>query len=123
MKNQKVIEIIDDFPPILYRLKQMMKNQENTDFILDASDYSKPIDLLKVTTPDIVLLNLRPAKGCLDYLGKAMQDNADLEVGMITNNPKAYYMSLCSTLCEQYTIDKGIDLEFIPEGVARLQFN
>jgi len=124
MKNEKkVIEIIDQFPAILYSLKTRLKRQENTDYILDASNYSKPVALLNVATPDILLLNLRPGKACIDLLDREMQNNSGIGLGMITGNPKAYYMSLCSTLSEEYLIDKSLDLECIPEAVSKQQLN
>ena len=123
MKNPKLIEIIDKFPTILYRLRQMMKSRKNVDYILDASDYVNPVSLLKIIGPDILLLTIRPAKSCVDLLGKEMQNNYGSETGMITSDPTTYYMSLCSTLNEEYIADKSIDLELMPQTVSRLQLN
>jgi len=124
MKNEKkVIEIIDQFPAILYSLKNRLKSQENTDYILEASNYSKPVALLNVATPDILLLNLKPGKACIDLLGREMQNNSGIGLGMITSNPEAYYMSLCSSLSEEYLIDKSLDLECIPGAVSTQQLN
>jgi hypothetical protein len=124
MKNQKkLIEIIDQFPAILYSLKNRLKSEENIDHILDASDYSKPVALINIVTPDILLLNLQPDRTCIDLLGREMQNNTGLGLGMVTSNPGAYYMSLCSTLGEEYFIDKSLSLEFIPGAVSVQQLN
>jgi DNA-binding NarL/FixJ family response regulator len=124
MKNEKkVIEIISEFPAILYSLKHRLKSQENLDYILDASNYSKPLALLNVSAPDILLLNLQQGNDCTDLVGREMQNNAAMGLGMITRDPTIYYMSLCSTLHEKYFIDKSIDLECIPEAVSKQQLN
>lgn len=123
MKNEKkVIEVINKFPAILYEIK-MILNQDHADHILDASAYSRPGSLMKITAPDMMLLNLGLSRTTsIEIVGEHLQENMTMKLGMITTNPRAYYMSLCSTLSHSYFID-GLSLEFIPEAISKLQLN
>ena len=124
MKNdKKLIEIINEFPTILYNIKtQLMK--KSTDHILDASSYSRPISLLAVANPDLLLLNLDlPGTTAIEIVGTSMQENMAIKLGMITSNPRAYYMSLCSTFSADYLIENGLNLEMVPEAISRQQLN
>ena len=59
MKNKKrVIEVITEFPVILYTLKTQ-RLEEPADYILDASNDSQPTNLLTVANQDSLLLNLK----------------------------------------------------------------
>jgi hypothetical protein len=124
MKNQKkLIVIINKFPKILYMITKTLRD-ENVDFILDASDYPQPVSLLRVAFPDHLLLNLKlHAKQAIELIGENLADSMDIKKGMITGNPKAYYMSLCSTFSSNYAIENYLDLELIPDAISKQQLN
>ncbi|MEP7252200.1 MAG: hypothetical protein ABI683_07460 [Ginsengibacter sp.] len=124
MKNRKkVIVIINEFPEILFMITRMI-DHDNEDYIFDASEFSKPVALLTITQPDELLLNLKlPSREALKFVEVDMQNNWDISQGMITSNPKAFYMSLCQSLCTNYFVDNHTDLEQIPEVIARQQLN
>ena len=125
MKNQaKVIQIIGEFPRILWRIKDILKSQENVDYILEASNYSQPVSLLNIVVPDILMLSIKlSGKDCIDLISTAMQNDSALALGIITSSHAAYYMSLCSTLGSQYRIDKSLSLESMAAGVSLQQLN
>ena len=123
MKNKKIIEVINRFPQTLNNIKGMT-SEENVDYILDASGYSKPVSLLVQVSPDMLVLNLKlPANAAINLVGSNMQDSMDLKMGMITSNPRAFYISLCTTLDSAYFIDSSSILELIPEIVSKQQLN
>ena len=124
MKNEKKsIVIINKFPTILYMITRML-NKENEDYILDASEFSQPVSLLTITQPDELLLNINLSTGeALKLIEKDMEDNLGINQGMITRNPRAYYMDLCRSLRSDYFVDKYLDLELIPEAVSKQQLN
>ena len=123
MKNKKLIVIINKFPKILYMIIRELR-EEDVDYILDSSNYSLPVPLLRITNPDKLLLNLKlPARRAIELLGQDMQDTMQIKRGMITTNPGAYYMSLCTTLNSDYIIDKYMDIELVPDVVAKQQLN
>lgn len=124
MKNEKKsIVIINKFPTILYMITRMLNN-ENEDYILDASEFSQPVSLLIITQPDELLLNINLSTGeALKLIEKDMEDNLGINQGMITRNPRAYYMDLCRSLRSDYFVDKYMDLELIPEAVSKQQLN
>lgn len=124
MKNQKkTIEIINQFPAILYQLK-MSLHCENVDFILDATNFHQPVSLLTIAEPDMLFLNVHAAKKTvIDIAGTEMQKNPDIKKTMITANPHAYYMSLCSTLGEHYSFPYPYHLEQLPGTISRQQLN
>ena len=103
MNNQKkFIVIINEFPKVLNTITTMLRD-EKVDFILDASRYARPVSLLRVAQPDNVLLKLNlSSKQAIELTGKNLSENMEMKKGMITGNPHAYYMSLCSTLWTNY---------------------
>jgi two-component SAPR family response regulator len=124
MKNQKaIIEIINEFPPILYTIKAML-DQENVDHILDASDYSEPLSLLTVADPDMLLLNVNlSGKVAIDLVCESMQDSPEINRGMITSNPGAYYISLCSTFGSEYCMNRSLGIGSMFQAVTMQQLN
>src|SRR5258705_9743388 len=123
MKNKKIIEVINQFPKTLKNIKGMI-SEENVDYILDASGYSQPVSLLAQVSPDMLVLNLKlPGNTAINLVGSNMQDSMDLKMGMITSNPRAFYISLCTTLDSAYFIDSSSILELIPEMLSKQQLN
>jgi len=125
MKNDKhVIQVVNEFPGIIYGMKLMLKAEENTSFILDASNYSPVLSLINVTEPDYIQLNLRlPIKASIEQAGIDLVNNTDLSVGVITSNSGAYYLSLCKTFSEIYLCDESQDIESISLSIANQQLN
>jgi predicted nucleotide-binding protein (sugar kinase/HSP70/actin superfamily) len=124
MKNQKkLIVIISKFPKILYMITKTLRD-ETVDFILDASKFSQPVSLLRITNPDNLLLNLGLSSGqAIELVGKNMSESMQIKKGMIIGNPKAYYMSLCSTFISDYAIERNLDIELIPGAISKQQLN
>ena len=121
--KKKIIEIINKFPKVLNNIKAML-NEENIDYIVDASCYPKPVSLIMEIIPDMLLLNMKLAgNAAINMMGEIMQDNVYLKMGMITTNASAFYMSLTSTFTLEYSIDKSCPLILIPEMVGRRQLN
>lgn len=124
MKNQKkLIVIINEFPAILYMITRMLQN-EDEDYILDASQFAQPVSLLTITQPDELLLNLKlTRKEALKLIEGDMQDNSEIKQGMITSNSRAYYMDLCRSLSSHYFMDNFFELELIPDTISKQQLN
>ncbi|MEO7962114.1 MAG: hypothetical protein ABIR19_11235 [Ginsengibacter sp.] len=121
--NKKVIVIINEFPAILFMITKMV-NKENEDYIIDASQFSKPVALLTITKPDELLLNVNlPAREALKFIERDMQENSGINQAMITSNPGAYYMNLCRSLGSFYVIDHHMDLKLMPEAISKQQLN
>ena len=124
MKNQKkLIVIINEFPTILYMITRMLQN-ENEDYILDASQFAHTVSLLTIAQPEELLLNLKlPRKEALKLIEGDMQNNFEINQGMITSDPRAYYMDLCRSLSSHYFVDNFIELELIPDTISNQQLN
>jgi hypothetical protein len=121
--RKKIIEIINKFPKVLTNIKSML-SEENVDYILDASGYSNPASLIMEVAPDSLLLNLKLSRNAaINLMGENMQESMALKMGMITDNSRAFYMSLCSTFTSEYRVDKSCHLVLIPEIVASRQLN
>ncbi|MEO8765364.1 MAG: hypothetical protein ABI416_13795 [Ginsengibacter sp.] len=121
--NKKYIVIINKFPKTLYTITETLKD-ENVDFIIDASDFLQPVDLLNIAHPDLLLLNLKlPSTEAIKLMGLEMQDNMYLNESMITSCLQAYYVSLCSTFYSNYKISNQQELESIPGEIAMQQLN
>lgn len=124
MQNQKKsIVIINDFPKIIYEINPLL-HQPGTDFVLDACDYPRPLALLAVAFPDMLMLNLNLSKkSSTDYASSELQSNPEISRAMITTNAHVYYMSLCSTFKTDYAVENHLDLELLPQLVERQQLN
>ncbi len=124
MQNQKkTIVVINDFPKIIYEINPLLYHT-NVDFILDASDYPKPLTLMTVACPDMLLLNLNLSKkSSCDFVSLQLQSNPEINKAMITSSAHLYYMSLCSTFKSDYFVGKGIDMELVPWLIERQQLN
>lgn len=124
MKNQKKLSVvINEFPKILYMLTLSLRD-ENVDYILDASGFSDPVSLLRVAHPHHVMLNLSlPANQAIELTSLNMQEDMDIDKGMITSSSKAYYISLCNSFCSSYMIDSSQDIEAIPRAISKQQAN
>ena len=124
MKNQKKLSVvINKFPKILYMLTLSLQD-ENVDFILDASGFSDPVSLLSVAHPDSLLFNISlPAARAIELASMNLQEGIEVKKGMITTSGKSYYMSLCSTFSSSYIIDSSLELELIPRVISQQQAN
>lgn len=122
-KQKKLIVVINKFPTILYMITRMLQN-EAEDYILDASQFEQPVSLLTITQPDELLLNLKlPRREALKLIEGDMQDNFEINQGMITSNSRAYYMDLCRSLSSHYFVDNFIELKLLPDAISKQQLN
>jgi len=108
--RKKIIEVINKFPAVSAQL--------------NTSGYRKPSELISAMGPDFLLLNLGLAGGeAINMVALKMQDTGDIRIGMITCDPYAYYMSLCSTFHSDYFIGSPANLEEVPCRFSYLQLN
>jgi hypothetical protein len=120
---KKTIAVINNFPEIVYEINPML-HQPNVDYILNASEYPKPLALLAVAFPDMVMLNIDlPLRSAITLMADDMAHNPDINRGMIISNSHVYYMSLCSTLNEEYMTGTGTNLELLPGIIEQQQKN
>ena len=97
---------------------------EKVDFILDASNSSQPVSLLRIASPDNLILTMGLSREqSIELASENLQDGMEFKKGMITSNLRAYYVSLCGTFSSNYAIDKTLDFELIPGAVANQQLN
>lgn len=121
--RKKVIGVINKFPAVSAQLK-LKPRDETKDYILDTSGYLKPSALISAMDPDFLLLNLGLAgRAAIHLVALKMQGSGDIKIGMITSDPYAYYMSLCSTFYSNYFIGNPADLEEVPCRVSYQQLN
>jgi DNA-binding NarL/FixJ family response regulator len=129
MKNKRMIigtiTELPQFPKILNEIETMLV-QEIGDYIivLDGTNYADSVSLLDIVIPDILLLNLKLSREeAIEVNRSYMEKSPEISLGIITDDPSAYYVSLCSTLGSHYAIEKPYDVESISAGVARQQLN
>lgn len=124
MKNKKrVIEVITEFPVILYTLKT--KRQEDpADYILDASNYDQPTSLVTVANPDTLLLNVKlPFTTAIELVNATMEESNHLKVGMITKDQTTFYARLCASFAKEYRVDPTMELKRMPGVIGNRQLN
>ena len=92
--------------------------------VLDGTNYSDSISLLDIVIPDMLLLNLKLSGSEAVKLNDVYMENSpEMRLGIITNLPGIYYVSLCSTLGSHYSINNPLDVEIIATDVSRQQLN
>ena len=124
MKNKKkVIEVITEFPVILYTLKTD-RREEATDYILDASNYAQPTNLLTVANPDCLFLNLKlPFTSAIEIVNNAMEESNYLKVGMIVKDQTTFYERLCASFAKDYLVDSNVEVKKMPAVISYRQLN
>ena len=129
MKNKKkiigTINELPQFPKILNEIETMLL-QGNDDYILvlDETNYSDSISLLDIVIPDMLLLNLKLSGNEAVKLNDLYMENSpEMRLGIITDHPRIYYVSLCSTLGSHYSINNPFNVELIATDVSRQQLN
>ena len=123
MSLKKNIRVIDKFPSVFFQIN-IGSRRDKSNFILDASDYPRPLELLALTNPDTLLLNLKvKSEAAIDMVTADIPDYAEMKIGMITRNRGVYYTSLCSTLDEEYFPDRSKDIHVMPLELYQQQLN
>ena len=63
------------------------------------------------------------AEQAIELTNLNLQEDMDIDKGMITSSSKAYYISLCNSFCSSYVIDNSQDIEAIPRAISKQQAN
>lgn len=123
MSVKRIIHVINKFPSIFFQIN-IGSRRDKSNFILDASDYPRPLELLALTNPDTLLLNLKlKGEAAIDMVNAGIPDYAEMKIGMITRNQGVYYTSLCSTLDEEYFPDRSNDIHVMPPELYQKHLN
>ena len=127
MKHKpKLVATINQKTDCIKLLYNIRAEQEKAGavYILDASNYYEPASLIAIAYPDVVQLNLKMTRtNSLDLICTDMQEANKTQLGMITKNVAAYYMSLCKTFTDWYQIEKTQSLQTISATIIQAQLN
>ena len=125
-QKTRVLKVItvDDSLIIADRLREILAEIEQVEFIGNAATISSAIGLIQQQTPDVVILDINleldtpPANGIslLIFLRKQF---ADLKIIMLTNLTHPQYRDTCLLLGADYFLDKTNDFESIPGLLKR----
>lgn len=114
----KVITV-DDSLIIAERLREILAELEQVEFIGNATSVSSAIALIAQQTPDVVILDINlehgmPTSNGINLLIFIREKFIDMKIIMLTNLTHPQYRDTCLLLGADYFLDKTNDFENIP---------
>lgn len=115
----KVITV-DDSLIIAERLREILAELEQVEFIGNATSVSSAIALIAQQTPDVVILDINlehgmPTSNGISLLIFIREKFIDMKIIMLTNLTHPQYRDTCLLLGADYFLDKTNDFENIPK--------
>jgi two-component system response regulator DevR len=118
-ERRKTILVVDDYRPIVERLKAQMEELEEVGEVLTAGSCAEAVVLLETRIVDVVLLDIHLPDGSgIELLGHIKITWPCVGVVMISNQVNPTYKVLCHEKGADYVIDKSNDYEMIPNLIA-----
>lgn len=118
-ERRKTILVVDDYRPIVDRLKAQLEELEEVREVLTAGTFSEAVTILETRSVDVVLLDIHlPDGNGIDLLGHIKIAWPCIGIVMISNQINPTYVVLCREKGADYVIDKSNDYEMIPNLIA-----
>jgi two-component system response regulator DevR len=122
IESMKLV-IADDSSAVRERLRAMLSNVEEIEFIGQAEDVGDAIDSVEEVKPDAVILDIQMPGGTgIDVLKHIKKEQPDTVVIVLTNYPYSQYRQECMDEGADYFFDKSLEFEKAIEvckGLAR----
>ncbi|WP_414648335.1 response regulator [Dinghuibacter sp.] len=113
------ILVVDDYRPIVDRLKAQLEELEGVREVLTAGCCGEAVAVLETRIVDVVLLDIHLPDGSgIELLGHIKIAWPCAGVVMISNQINPTYVVLCREKGADYVIDKSNDYEMIPNLIA-----
>jgi DNA-binding NarL/FixJ family response regulator len=122
------ILIVEDSPYIAARVRVMIADDENHEFVGIAKNVSKATELIGEKKPDVILLDIHledeiSGFNGIDLLKKVRQEHPGIVVIMLTNFSELLYRNKCMQLGAHYFYDKSNDFDKIPETLKTIRLS
>lgn len=120
------ILIVEDSPYIAARIRVLLSDEANHDFVGIARTVSRAMTLVSEKAPDVVMLDIHlepdgTGYNGMDLLKTLRSQFPDIVVMMLTNFSELQYRHKCMQLGAHYFFDKSNDFDKIPDTLKQLR--
>lgn len=104
--------IVDDSSVVRDRLREMLSEIKEVKIFGEAENVKEALGMLKDTSPDLIVLDIRLKEGNgFDLLKVIKQSHPNLKVIMLTNYPYPQYRERALEMGADHFFDKSVDFE------------
>jgi len=119
------IVTVDDSPIITQRLKSILTDMENIEFLGNANNAVSALSLINKQSPNVVILDIHLADDMsqfngIDLLIALRKRYPLMKIIMLTNLSDAQYRTRCFAFGANYFFDKSNDFDRIPEALEEI---
>ena len=120
------ILIVEDSPYIAARIRVLLSDEANHDFVGIARTVSRAMTMVSEKAPDVVILDIHlepdgTGYNGIDMLKTLRMQFPDIVVMMLTNFSELQYRHKCMQLGAQYFFDKSNEYDKIPDTLKLLR--
>lgn len=124
-KRLKIL-IVEDSPYIAARVRVLLSDEANHEFIGIARNVSRALSLISEKMPDVIVLDIHLEEEMsgfngIDLLKTIRQDYPGIKVMMLTNFSELQYRHKCMELGAHYFFDKSNDFDKIPDTLKQIR--
>ena len=119
------IVTVDDSPIITQRLKSILADMDNVEFLGTANNASTALGLIHKLRPNVVILDIHLDDNILQFNGIDLlialrKQYPDMKIIMLTNLTEDQYRSRCIAFGANYFFDKSNDFYRIPDALEEI---
>jgi DNA-binding NarL/FixJ family response regulator len=118
-----IVLLVDDSAIVSNRLVSMLEEADNTQVILQATNYTDALMMMESFKPDYVLIDIGLAGKTGMSLLEEMKQRKASKVVVITNRVNRHYKDFCESRGVNCFLDKSIDFELIPGIITQAELN
>ncbi len=119
-----IVLLIDDSSVVSSRLVSMLEDSNNTQVILQATNYTEALNMMEEFRPDFVLIDIGlSGKTGMSLLEEIQEKHYGSKVVVITNLANKQYKDFCERMGVNYFLDKSNDFELIPGIITEAELN
>lgn len=113
--------IVEDSDVVTLRIREVLNSIDEVLFVGAASNSIEAHTLIRIMSPDVVLLDISiPGKNGIYLLKDIKQNYSQTKVIMLTNYSGTDYRDYCYILGADYFFDKSTEFEKIPEALKSI---
>jgi DNA-binding NarL/FixJ family response regulator len=116
--------IVEDSPPVLERLQDMIRDMEDVELVGDAATYHAAVAGIIAVRPDVAILDIKLADDSgsgIDVLGRVRRDLPAMKSIVLSNQATPQHMKASSDAGAQYFLDKSTDTGRLPGILAEMK--
>jgi DNA-binding NarL/FixJ family response regulator len=119
-----IVLLVDDSTIFSSRLISMLEDEDNTQVVLQASNYTDALNIMESFKPDYVLIDIGlSGKTGMSLLEEVKNKHKGSKVIVITNLANKQYRNFCESMGVNYFLDKTNEFEKIPQILSGAQLN